>query len=127
MARVALGIDNSLPNQYSRLFIDNVNYILGIYYSTRMDGWYLTFYDYNLFDPSKDDNSEALLYGGIRLMPNQDCLSLVIDKRLPTGYLIPVDTLDADKPPRIGKDNLGTGKRFELVYFSKGDITDAVE
>lgn len=118
-----LNVDGTNYNQYFSQILDSVEYIIHVYYNTRL-GWCISFYDSDLFDEDSDDNDDALIYGGRRLMPNQDVLARVSYDNLPQGQLWCVD-MDyvsvADLDP-LTIDNFGIGQRYKLVYFTEEDV-----
>ncbi|AUR92161.1 hypothetical protein NVP1170O_048 [Vibrio phage 1.170.O._10N.261.52.C3] len=119
---VKLKIDTTLYNQTSKLILDNVEYVFHVYYNSRIDGWYASFYDPELYSSDQTDNSLALIYGGRRLMPNQDVFGRIKNLPLPKGALVCIDTLLSEYPPKVGKDNFGNGKQYELIYFTEDEL-----
>lgn len=118
-----LNIDGSNYDQTFSQIIDNILYIFHIYYNKR-SGWYLSVYDSDLYNEDSDDNTEALIYGGRKLMPNQSLFKMVSDDRLPTGALFCVDTdlKDITDKGQVVIDNFGIGKRYRLVYFPLSEL-----
>lgn len=119
---VKLKIDTTLYNQTSNLILDNIEYVFHVYYNSRMDGWYVSFYDPETYSADVVDNSSALIYGGRRLMPNQDVFGRIDSLNLPKGALVCIDTLLSKYPPKVGRDNFGSGKQYELIYFTEGEL-----
>lgn len=123
------------PTKYTTFFpiiLDSVEYIFHIYWNDSLakrgfsdSGWYLSIYNPSLFDLQDltADQSPALLRGGIKIMPN----ALLLEEEdestgLPSGYLGCMDNTPekgAKEDFKVTLDNFGTGKRFELVYFTK--------
>jgi hypothetical protein len=123
---IRLNIDGTSYNQYVTQIIDSTEYILHFYYNSRNSGWYMSFYDSDLYDTEGEDNTEALILGGRRLMPYQDVLLRASDDRLPKGQLVCVDTdLEGlDVVPTVSLNNFGKDERFNLIYFSESDVAE---
>lgn len=113
-------------DQILRVTIESNLYIFRLRYNDRSK-WQLSLYDADLYDISLDDNTQAKLYGEKRLMPSQDFFKYTHEvETLPTGYLFLYDTenpaiSDIELPDRY---NLGQGKRFILVYFTKTEFEE---
>lgn len=121
-----LNIDGTNYNQYFTQTLDSEEYILHVYYNRR-SGWYISFYDSDLFDEEETDNSDALIYGGRKLMPNQDVLGRVVDEdNLPQGALYCVDTdiRDTSEQETVTKGTFGSGNRYNLVYFTEEEKSE---
>lgn len=116
-----LNIDTTNYNQYFSQKLDNVEYILHVYYNSRNQGWYLSIYDSDLFDDELDDNSAAGLYTGRKLMPNQDVLKRAKNDSLPQGALFCVDQTfkDISEQESITIGTFGDDLRYRLVYFTE--------
>lgn len=116
-----LNIDTTNYNQYFSQKLDNVEYVLHVYYNSRNQGWYLSIYDSNLFDEESDDNEDALLYGGRKLMPNQDVLKRAKNDSLPIGALYCSDTSFRSVSDQEGVTigSFGDDLRYRLVYFTQ--------
>ena len=119
-----LNIDGDNYDQFFSQIIDNVEYILHVYYNHR-SGWYVSFYDATLYKESAVENSEALIYGGRKLMPNQQVLLRISDDRLPKGLLYCVDTevSPTEDQVQLTIDNFGVGRRYNLIYFTEGELS----
>ncbi|BAV80947.1 hypothetical protein [Vibrio phage RYC] len=111
-------------NSYS-VILEEVEYRIEIKYNRRNDGWYLSFYDPQTYDLDADDNSDSMILGGKKLMPNQNILWRSNDDRLPTGVLAPMDTTRSENPAPVSLDNLGTSKQYELIYFTRQQVIDS--
>ena len=111
-------------DQVIKFTIESRVYVFRLRYNDRSQ-WQLGIYDADLFNIDVVDNTEAKLYGERRLMPNQDFFKYTHGvSNLPTGYLFLHDTEFPDKinyklPDRY---DLGQGKRFVLVYFTKDEF-----
>jgi len=108
-------------DQVIKVTLENNLYTFRLRYNDRSN-WQLGIYDPEIFNISLADNTEAKLYGERKLMPNQNYFKYTngVDY-LPTGYLFLHDT---DFPDRYNyklpdRYDLGQGKRFVLVYFTK--------
>lgn len=117
-----LNIDtDNQTDQFTKVIIESVVYMVRLRFNYR-SGWQMSFYDYDLFDENADDNEDALLYGESKLMPSQNFFKYTNgSESLPTGYLFLYDTNqpDAQEYEYPTRYNLGSGKRFRLVYFTK--------
>lgn len=118
-----MNTDDNL-DQVVKFTIESNLYTFRLRYNDR-SGWQLSIYDPDLFNIDQYDNTEAKLYGERKLMPNQNFLQFThgVDT-LPKGYLFLIDNEFPDKvdyeiPDRY---NLGQGKRFELIYFTKDEF-----
>ncbi len=116
------------PDQYTKIIFDSVVYMLRIRYNDR-SGWQLSLYDYDLFDETATDNTEAKIFGETKVMPNQNVFKYANGyDGLPTGYLILSDTdypdlYNYEYPTRY---NLGSGKRFKFVYFTADEYEELI-
>lgn len=122
---VTLNINGTNYNQYFTQIIDSVEYVLHVHYNAR-SGWYISFYDSEIYDEEAVDNTAALIYGGRKLMPFQDVLSRISDERLPQGVLLCADTelaATAELLP-VGLNNFGTGQRYNLVYYTEQEVAE---
>jgi hypothetical protein len=124
MAKI-LNINGTNYNQYFTQILDNQEYVVHIYYNTR-SGWYISFYDPDIYESSSVDNTEALIYGGRKLVPNQEILLRVIDDRLPQGSLFCYDTnlRETSKQSSIVLDNFGSNKRYQVIYFTEEEVAE---
>lgn len=120
-----LNIDGEDYNQFFSQIIDSVEYILHVYYNSR-SGWYISFYDADLYDETATDNSEALIYGGRKLMPNQNVLKRVYDERLPSGALscLDLEYTEIKDLPEVKDGTFGEGYRYRLVYFTEEEVAE---
>ena len=118
-----LNVNGDNYDQFFTQILDNVEYTLHVYYNSR-SGWYISFYESALFVEDAVDNTEALIYGGRKLMPNQDVFGRIYDDRLPTGFLYCVDSTlsDITEQVQLTVDNFGKGKRYNLVYFAEREF-----
>ena len=111
-------------DQVIKFTIESRVYVFRLRYNDRSQ-WQLGIYDADLFNIDLVDNTEAKLYGERRLMPNQDFFKYTHGvSNLPTGYLFLIDNEFPDKfnyklPDRY---DLGQGKRFELIYYTKDEF-----
>jgi hypothetical protein len=85
--------------------LDGRDYILHFAYNQRTDRWYLSLHD--------DEN--VPLIAGLKLVANWPLLRhYQWDERVPPGELTVADLTGDGTPP--GLDDLGPGRRCELVY-----------
>lgn len=106
------------------VLLDGVAYLFRPRYNTR-SGWQLGIYDKSLYSKDSNDNSSAKLYGERKLIPRQNFFKFTggVDT-LPTGNLYLYDTEDTGVVEYPTRYNLGQGKRFVLVYFTKEEIDE---
>ncbi len=119
-----LNISGDNPNLYSKIIIDSVEYIVHTLWNTR-SGWYISFYDPLTFDITREDNSDALLLGGRKLMYNGEVFLGKGLNGLPTGELVCADTqpeVSGDQGKIVTRDNFGSDKRFKLIYFTDSEL-----
>ncbi len=127
------------PTNYNKFFyetLEGVEYVIHLYWNNSMSrrsfsksGWYLSLYNSELFDESSlvDEQEIALIYGGIKLMPNSNVLGEAVMNTLPKGLLLCADTkpeLGIRDDYYVGLDNFGTGKRFELYYYTEREVQE---
>lgn len=99
------------PYFTSRVRLDERDYTLEFWYSTRSENYSLTIYDVE----------ENLLRAGLRLFPLVNLLAPHRwDPRLPQGELIVACFVADQSPPKLGE--LGAGKRCELTYMPAADL-----
>ncbi len=123
---VILNLDTTILNQYSTVILEGSEYAIHLYWNDR-SGWYLSFYDTDLFDKNKRDNSSALLLGGKKLMPRQNLLNKLppsLTDKLPKGGLFCIDTTPTQipSPYTVTRDNFGKGKKFQLFYYTETEV-----
>lgn len=121
---VSLDIDGSLPNDVREFLIEGRTYYTHQVWNTRM-GWVISLYDQ---DPTKPDIVGGVvepIIAGLKAMPNGGLTWLyqtISDGRLFSGDIIVWDTEAGDINTKILKDDLGQGKRFQLVYFTQEEL-----
>lgn len=122
-----LNINTDVYNQTSSFVLDGVGYILHCYWNSR-GGWYLSFYDPNLFTSVSESISPetGLICAGLKVMPDPSANFVAVspDIGLPEGILTTIDTnpnTEDEDEPRIKVDNFGRGKRFQLLYVTENE------
>ncbi|AUR91505.1 hypothetical protein NVP1161O_063 [Vibrio phage 1.161.O._10N.261.48.C5] len=112
-------VDGFNLDQYLNFTIDTVPYLFRFRYNAR-DGWYVAIYDPTIFNKDAEDNKPAKLYGEVKVMPFQNILKHTVSDKLPRGYLSFTDTKfqDFSNYAMPSFDNIGSGKRFQLTYFT---------
>ena len=102
----------NIPEQASakhRLALGANSYVIVFRFNSKDKAWYFDLYS----------DSNALIKGGVKVMPDQSLL---------LRYLL--DEFDGDivcqrvnnTVEELGRNNLGIGKDYELVYFSQEEI-----
>ncbi|AUR89083.1 hypothetical protein NVP1121O_055 [Vibrio phage 1.121.O._10N.286.46.C4] len=135
---IKLILDTDKYNQYFPLILEGVEYIFHLYWNDAFrkrgfsqSGWKLSVYRSDLFDwnnLSKDQDLEALIQGGMKIMPNKDIFAQAYTTELPTGALYCYDTqseMVKELGEQVTKDNLGTNLRYQLYYFTRQEIEAA--
>lgn len=130
---VRLDTDGAKYDQYFPIILESVEYIFHIYWNDTLrlrgfsdSGWYLSVYEAIGYHEGKD-NQEVLIFGGRKLMPQQDVLGRSTDSRLPRGKLYCLDTnpaLGEVNNYTVGRDTFGKGKRFQLYYYTQEEIVN---
>ena len=121
---VSLDIDGSLPNDVREFLIEGRTYYTHQVWNTRM-GWVISLYDQ---DPTKPDIVGVVvepIIAGLKAMPNGGLTWLyqtISGGRLFSGDIIVWDTEAGDINTKILKDDLGQGKRFQLIYFTQEEL-----
>ncbi|CAL9962268.1 virion structural protein [Vibrio phage F99] len=112
-------------DQFLNFNLEGVIYTFRFRYNSR-DGWYLAIYDPAKFIKDEEDNTEALLYGEVKVMPSQNILKHTVSESLPDGYLSFIDTeLKSYEDYALPSfDNIGTDKRFLLCYWTRAELVD---
>lgn len=115
-------------NQFQKYIVDGVEYIFHLYWNDRGTGsWYIGIYDAEKFSDEKEDNSEALLIGGRKLMPMQNVLyGLYYMEGLPKGMLLVADSEEKFDYEILNTSNFGTGKRYQLWYYSVSELRQRI-
>ncbi|QXN60111.1 hypothetical protein KUA24_44 [Vibrio phage HNL01] len=130
--KVKIKIDGKKYRNRFRIILDGVEYFFMVYWNDSLrlrgfsnSGWYVDIYDAALYDKQLEDNTAALILGGQKMMPDGNVLKGFRDERLPQGNLVCLDTaLGADRyvDQEVSLYNFGTDKRFQLFYFSEGEL-----
>jgi hypothetical protein len=104
-----------LPYYSSRVRLDDRDYTLEFWYSTRAERYYMHIYD----------QEEKPILFGLKLVSNVPLLRFYHHKPgVPAGeILVTCATLDT-RPPVLGE--LGEGLRCELTYFARDELTTAL-
>lgn len=132
---VRINLDTSDYNKFYKVNLEGQVRVFHLYWNdanSKRDftksGWYISFYDSSLFDFNQlaEDQRDALIRGGIKIMPNDDIFRQADSELLPNGILAAVDTQPwlgkADETYFVGLDNFGADKRFELTYFTEDEV-----
>lgn len=93
--------------------LDKVDFYLGFNYNTRNGKWTVDLYD-------EDKNllvAGAGLQGGYVIFAQQ-----LYNPSFPAGILSLVNTTSFLEP--VGRDNVGTGKTWELVYIGEAELNE---
>lgn len=130
MAKI-LNLDTRIYNQLTKFILNGVSYKLHCYWNSR-GGWYLSFYDPDLFESVEESTTtdKGLIVSGLKVMPDPDSniISVSPDIGLPKGILRAVDTKpnlnSVGVDTRITVDNFGKGKRFQLFYITDQEIVN---
>jgi len=101
-------IDNDLTSQEIEVVLDGTPFNINLTYNARFDFWTMNFL--NLEDES--------LVAGIKLVLDFPLLEQWVDKGLPPGEIIAVDTTGNET--EINRDNLG--ETVELVYLTEDEV-----
>jgi hypothetical protein len=97
------------PYYRQRTKLEGREYLLYFSYNQRIDRWYLSIFD----------ELETPLLRGIKLICNWPLLRHYrFDERLPPGEMYALSLDGNDEPP--GFEELGPGRRVELVYRESG-------
>lgn len=121
---VSLDIEGSLPNDVRDFLIEGRTFYTHQVWNTRM-GWSISIYN---LDPTKPDINGATvtpIIAGLKAMPNGGLTWLYNTRsgsELFSGDIIVFDTEGGDINTKILKDDLGQGKRFQLIYFTKEEL-----
>lgn len=103
-----------LPYYSTRVRLDDREYTLEFWYSTRAERYYLHL----------RDGEELPLVFGLKLVANVPLLRFYHHKPgMPTGELIVVCATPDTRPPVLGE--LGEGLRCELTYFTREELDTA--
>lgn len=125
---IQYSIEVSNGNNLTTLTIENTEYYFHFYWSTR-GGWYFSIYNpatsYGDFTP----NADNLIYGGRKIIPNQDLLSLIPRDNLPTdGTLMCLDTTSTgEQLTELSFDDFGGSNRYQLFYITTDDMEEFLE
>lgn len=117
--------------------LDGVEYTFLVYWNNSLkergfcnSGWCVEIYDTTLYDKKKEDNSSALILGAQKLMPDADVLQGFQIPELPSGNLLCIDTALGEER-KVGKevtiDTFGNGRRFQLWYWSEGELAQDLQ
>lgn len=113
-----LGIDGDQYNTPYEFRLSGGTFILRLRYNSRDGaGW--------LFDLSDSDGNE--LVSSVKIIPQQDILNSFSLNNSYSGYIYCVDTEDDKYTRVITRDNFGTGRRFQLYYFTEDQLRDIRE
>ena len=96
-------------NAKHRVALGSESYVLVFRFNSRDKGWYFDLYS----------NSNVLIKGGIKVMPNQSLLKRYILESF-SGDIVCIRINDTEE--NVGRNNLGIGKDYELVYFSPEEL-----
>lgn len=125
---IRINVDTTKLNKKFKLILESVEYQMHCYWNDRQ-GWYLSVYDTDTYDEDLEDNQDALIVGGLKLLPQRNMFKYVSDERLELEGAVfcadfdPTSTI-AGGETYVTLDNFGKGKRFRLVYFSKEEIAE---
>lgn len=135
--KVKIKIDNKKYRNRFRIILDGIEYWFMVYWNDSLrlrnfvqSGWYVDIYDAELFDKKLEDNSAALILGGQKMMPDGNILKGFRDDKLPTGNLVCLDTftgVERKIDQEVTLTNFGTNERFQLFYFSEGELEALLE
>ncbi len=121
---VSLDIDGSLPNDVREFLIEGRSYYTHQVWNTRM-GWVISLYNQDPTKPDITGGDVVPIIAGLKAMPNGGLTWLyqtISGGRLFSGDIIVWDTEAGDINTQILKDDLGQGKRFQLIYFTKEEL-----
>lgn len=107
------GAENAHCSQ--RTTLDGRDYLFEIDWNQRESRWYLS-----MFDQTGDP-----ILQGKKVVAGWDLLRLVIDERRPPGRLYALDYSGTGTDPAL--DDVGLGKRVELVYADGDEVLAASE
>ena len=106
----------TLPDPYytSRVRLDDRDYTLEFYYSTRQERYYLSLYD----------AEEKPLVAGLKLVCNVPLLRFYHYRDgMPSGELVVTCATQNPVPPKLGE--LGEDLRCELTYYTRAELNAA--
>ena len=111
MATLVIPTTPGEPYYRQKTKLEGREFTLSFAFNQRIGRWYLSIYD----------EAEVPLLLGIKLVTNWPLLRRYrFDTRLPPGELMAL-AADGDRTP-AGLDELGPGKRVELVYLEAADL-----
>jgi hypothetical protein len=112
---IPTSFDPETPYYRQTTSLEGREYQLEFRYSSREDAWYVSFYK---LEANQDRTALAT---GIKIIPYLDLLArFVRADRLPPGELRAFPQGGSDSIPEL--QDLGPGKRVELVYFDASEV-----
>lgn len=121
---VSLDIDGNLPNDVREFLIEGRTYYTHQVWNKRM-GWVISLYNQDPTKPDIEGGNVLPIIGGLKAMPNGGLTWLyrtISGNTLFSGDIIVWDTEGGDINTQILQDDLGQGKRFQLVYFTAEEL-----
>lgn len=114
-----INTDNNNIDQVQRFTIEGTEYILKTYFNSRKfdnddlgaGSWYIEL---------RDNNNNTIL-SGVKLVPYQDVFKYPPFRKIFSGSLILFDTKGV-LDDQVTVDNYGSGKRYQLMYFTEEEI-----
>jgi hypothetical protein len=107
VATIAIPTVAGEPYYTQRTRLDGRDYNLHFAWNEREERWRLSIHD----------DEDVPLVRGLKLVANWPLLRFYrFDPRVPPGELMVVDLTGSNEPP--GLDDLGIGRRCELVYYA---------
>ena len=111
MALIVIPTTPGAPYYRQKTNLEGRDFILVFSYNERIERWYLSIFD----------EEETPLLQGLKLMASWPLLRHYrYDTRLPPGELMALTLDGSSDPPTLNE--LGPGKRAELVYLESTDL-----